>query len=229
MAENGGVVNNSGTFPDYVEIQNTGGSPVNLAGWSLTDDGNARKFVFPGGTQIPAGGYLVVWCDDTNQHTPGIHSRFYAATRSDNVYLFDPATNRVDALTFGLQLTNHSVGRIGGEWVLTLADARRGQRCGISRRGLQLSITNGRPARHPARAIGSNSTTQRPSRFALRGCYLSNTSPSTASHPSPSSRRLDSCNCSLTKRRPGSPRLQTRGGGRCDHPLTTQRRWRLAG
>jgi len=27
MAENGGVVNNSGTFPDYVEIQNTGGSP----------------------------------------------------------------------------------------------------------------------------------------------------------------------------------------------------------
>ena len=53
MAENGGVVPNGGTFPDFVEIQNAGGSSVNLAGWSLTDDGNARKFVFPS-VNVPA-------------------------------------------------------------------------------------------------------------------------------------------------------------------------------
>src|SRR5204863_4126648 len=75
MAENGGAVDNGGTFPDYVEIQNTGGSPVSLAGWSLTDDGNARKFVFPS-VDVPSGGYLVVWCDDTTNTTPGIHTGF---------------------------------------------------------------------------------------------------------------------------------------------------------
>ena len=32
---------------------------------------------------------------------------------------FDPATNRIDALTFGTQVVDWSLGRVGGRWVLT--------------------------------------------------------------------------------------------------------------
>ncbi len=111
------TLNHSGTFPDFVELYNAGVA-TNLAGWSLSDDGNARKFVFPS-TPFPAGGYLVVWCDDTTNSTPGLHAGFSIDPGGDSVFLYDPATNRIDAVTVGLQLSDYSVGRIGGSWVLT--------------------------------------------------------------------------------------------------------------
>ena len=120
LAENGGVWNHGGTFPDFIELHNPGVSEVDLAGWSLTDDGDARKFVFPAlGSTIPVGGYLTVWCDDATNTTPGLHAGFALNRSGDSIFLFDPATNRVDAFTYGLQLTNHSVGLVSGDWLLT--------------------------------------------------------------------------------------------------------------
>jgi len=118
LADNAGAVNHAGTFPDFIELLNNGGTPADLSGWSLTDDASARKFVFPPGTSIAAGGYLVVWCDTVNT-TPGLHSGFALGRNGQNVFLYDPNTNRVDALTFGLQIPNYSVGRVSGTWVLT--------------------------------------------------------------------------------------------------------------
>jgi len=119
MAENGGAVNHGGTFPDWIELRNPGGGSVNLTGWSLTDDGNERKFVFPS-TTIPANGYLTVWCDATTNTTPGLHTGFSLDKDGETISLYDANTNRIDALTYGLQLTNYSVGRISGNWTLTV-------------------------------------------------------------------------------------------------------------
>ena len=116
MAENVSAVNNGGTFPDWIELRNPGISSVNITGWSLTDDGNARKYVFPA-TTINAGGYLTVWCD-TNA-SPGLHTGFSLDKDGETVSLYDATTNRIDALTYGLQLTNYSVGKISGNWTLT--------------------------------------------------------------------------------------------------------------
>lgn len=118
-ADNGGSVTNDGAFPDWVELHNRGGTETNIDGWSLTDDSNARKFVFPGGTSIPAGGFLVVWCDNAT-NSPGLHTRFALGKDGETVSLFNANTNRMDALTYGLQLTDSTVGRIGAEWQLTL-------------------------------------------------------------------------------------------------------------
>lgn len=119
MADNGGSVPHDGAWPDWVELHNRGAAPVNLADWSLTDDSNSRKFVFPAETVLAAGGYLVVWCDSAT-NSPGLHAGFALGRKGETVSLFDAATNRVDALTFGLQLTDYSVGRDTGEWRLTL-------------------------------------------------------------------------------------------------------------
>jgi len=117
MADNAGSVTNGGTFPDWVELHNGGGSTANISGWSLTDDSNARKFVFPANTTIPAGGFLVVWCDNAST-APGLHTGFALGRNGETVSLFDASTNRVDAVTFGLQLTDSTVGRVSGEWRL---------------------------------------------------------------------------------------------------------------
>jgi len=46
---------------DWIELYNSGGETVNLTGWSLTDDsGKPRKWYFPAGSSIAAGGYLIV-------------------------------------------------------------------------------------------------------------------------------------------------------------------------
>jgi hypothetical protein len=119
MAHNVSAVNHAGTFPDYLELRNTGSNTVNLAGWSLTDDGNPRKFVFPP-TVVSGYGHLVVWCDAVTNTTPGLHTGFSLAREGETVSLYDPATNRIDALTYGLQLTNYPVGRVDGLWTLTL-------------------------------------------------------------------------------------------------------------
>jgi hypothetical protein len=175
LAENGGAVNHTGTFPDYVEIQNTGGGPVNLAGWSLTDDGNARKYVFPS-VEIPAGGFLVVWCDDTTNTSPGLHTGFSLQRGGDNVYLFNASTGLVDAVTFGLQLSGQSVGRVGGEWVLNTPTPGADNTAAALAAAASLSINEWQANAPPGQSdwIELHNIAAQP--VALRGCYLSNTS-----------------------------------------------------
>ncbi|MDB6110000.1 MAG: hypothetical protein JWR69_1750, partial [Pedosphaera sp.] len=121
MADNAGAVTNGGTFPDWLELYNGGTNAVSLVNWSLSNSGNSRKYVFPGGTTIAAGGYLVVWCDSQTA-APGLHSGFTLGRKGENLFLYDAATNRIDAISFGLQLTNYTVGRVGvgAAWQLTL-------------------------------------------------------------------------------------------------------------
>ncbi len=118
-ADNPSAVPNNGTFPDWVELRNTTASPVNIAGWSLSDDGDARKYVFPGGTTIPANGYLVVWCDAATNTTPGLHTDFGLDREDDSLFLYNALTQRVDAVTFGMQVANLTIGRINDSWTLT--------------------------------------------------------------------------------------------------------------
>jgi hypothetical protein len=61
MAENaGGLHDQDGDSPDWVEIHNDSPTVVNLAGWHLTDEPtNLTKWSFPA-TNLPPDGYLVV-------------------------------------------------------------------------------------------------------------------------------------------------------------------------
>ena len=116
LAENAGAVSHAGSSPDYIELHNPGTSAVELSGWSLSDGGDPRRFVFSPGTALPADGYLVIWCD-TNA-TPGLHSGFALHREGELISLYDPTTNRVDAVLFGLQVANQSLGRSASGWIL---------------------------------------------------------------------------------------------------------------
>ena len=59
LALNQTAVNHEGTFPDLVELRNTGSTAANLGGMRLTDDLNdPNKFVFPGNVNPVPGAIL---------------------------------------------------------------------------------------------------------------------------------------------------------------------------
>jgi hypothetical protein len=82
------IVDNYGETDDWIEIRNTGGEAVNLAGLYLTDDLlNPEKFSLPN-TVLEPGGYFVVWADDEKYQGPN-HANFKLSANGESVGLFD--------------------------------------------------------------------------------------------------------------------------------------------
>jgi CotH kinase protein/Lamin Tail Domain/Bacterial Ig domain/Calx-beta domain/Immunoglobulin domain len=132
MANNLSVSNFSpANITDWVELFNPHDVSVNLAGLSLTDDSTEpRRFVFPAGTVIPAGEYLVVLCDGNLPASTvagtALNTGFGLALGGDRVFLFDSPSRGgalLDSVVFGLQAADFSIGRLpngDGPWALNL-------------------------------------------------------------------------------------------------------------
>lgn len=121
LARNNTAVNHAGTFPDMIELHYNGAGPINLSGFSISDKLNdPKRFVFPSGTEMTDGQYLVL-NDDPNVLSPGFHLPFSLDGDGEGVYLFDMNTMLIDSIEFGKQVADLSIGRIGqaGQWTLT--------------------------------------------------------------------------------------------------------------
>lgn len=118
LADNATAHANGGFFPDTIELRNTGGSPALLAGMSLTDDPAVKdKYIFPAGTTLAAGGFLIVYAD-SDLVSPGLHLGFGLNAGGDALYLYDTlAAGQTlrDSVVFGLQIPDYSIGRTGGD------------------------------------------------------------------------------------------------------------------
>ena len=116
LANNVAAYLNGTTYPDVIELYNGGGVPIDLTGKSITDDATQKtKFIFPAGTTIAAGGYLVVYAD-TPSGEPGLHAGFALDGEGDGVYLYDTVVSGqalLDSITFGIQPADLSIGRTG--------------------------------------------------------------------------------------------------------------------
>jgi hypothetical protein len=96
MAANSATIyDGDGRSADWIEIHNAGAVPVNLAGWSLTDDDhNLRRWNFPG-VVIPANGYLLVFAtsEPTNNYVDSLgylHANFALSAGGEYLALVDP-------------------------------------------------------------------------------------------------------------------------------------------
>ena len=119
LAWNNTAVPVNGLYPDLVELYNAGTTAVNLSGMSLSDDPAApQKYVFPNGASLGAGQYLVVYADSAVT-PPGYHLGFGLNKDGEAVYLYTAGGALVDAVTFGPQLADYSIGRLAnGQWGL---------------------------------------------------------------------------------------------------------------
>lgn len=80
-----------GDYGDWVELYNPTDTDANMSGYSLSDSSkNPSKWVFPYGTVIPAGEYLVVFCDgkDTTDSAGMLHTNFSLSSQDDAITLF---------------------------------------------------------------------------------------------------------------------------------------------
>ncbi len=69
-----------GNFDDWIELY-IQRQAVDLGGMYLTDSELApKKWKFPEGTQIAAGGYLVLWADEDAKAADGLHVSFKLST-----------------------------------------------------------------------------------------------------------------------------------------------------
>jgi hypothetical protein len=77
---------------DWIEIYNSGPNAVNLAGWHLTDEpANLTKWTFPA-TNLPAGGYLVVFASGKDRAVAGreLHTNFQLGNDGEYLALVQP-------------------------------------------------------------------------------------------------------------------------------------------
>jgi autotransporter-associated beta strand protein len=111
------------TYPDVVELYNDGQGTMNLSDMSLSNSPSSpRRFVFPAGTTLGQGQYLVLY-GGTDTVTPANQLGFSFSQSGDSLYLYNSLANGgglVDSITFGIQLPERSIGRLAdGTWALT--------------------------------------------------------------------------------------------------------------
>ncbi len=79
----------TGAFPDWVELTNTGDSPINIKGYGLSDRADKITFVFPDMT-LAAGEHVIVFASDSTQNEAGkaLHAKFKLSSAGDKLFLF---------------------------------------------------------------------------------------------------------------------------------------------
>ncbi len=115
------VADDQGSYSDWIELHNPTDMPISLAGYTLTDDPTQpAKWSLPASTLAP-GAFLVVWASGLDQVSPDDwHTSFRLNRGGEYVGLSGPDGQVVDAVSFGPQLADVSLGRLGtvsDQWV----------------------------------------------------------------------------------------------------------------
>ena len=113
LSNKGSVPDGSGDYPDWIEIYNGGSEAADISGYGLSDSLlEGPKYVFPAGTVLESGEYIVVWCSGDSSEE--LHAPFKINAEEEAV-LFDPTSRVVDsadlmAVDTGLTLSRQSDG-----------------------------------------------------------------------------------------------------------------------
>ncbi len=104
----------AGDYDDWIEIFNAGDCEVSMLGKALTNQcADPDKWVFPD-TILPAGGHLVVWCDNELAE-PGLHANFTLTNTADTIAMYDNLAScylPIDRKIYPAQSQDVSLGRL---------------------------------------------------------------------------------------------------------------------
>jgi len=97
------LADENGDTEDWIEITNTGTSPIDLAGYFLVDStSGSNPWEFPTPTPLAPGAAIVVFASDKDRDTPGgqLHTNFKLSAAADSITLFDPLGNSVSSFAW---------------------------------------------------------------------------------------------------------------------------------
>lgn len=106
----------TGAFPDWIELMNTGSEPIALKGYGLSDRPDKITFVFPDIT-LAAGETIIVFASDENKNAAGsaLHAKFKISSSGDTLHLFGSDGIAFEELVIPAMDHNMSYCYIGGE------------------------------------------------------------------------------------------------------------------
>ena len=109
------LADETGDYPDWIELHNTSSSPIDLSNYALSDNPDSLvKWRFPAGSVIPAGGYTVVFASGKDQPAAPDswpHAGFRLRSNGETVILSDIQGRMVDLVTYDLLEADQSWGR----------------------------------------------------------------------------------------------------------------------
>ena len=89
-SNNATIADEDGDFEDWIELYNAGPDTVDLNGFGLSDDA-ARlwRWVFPAGTRLAPGEFLLVWASGKDRRDPSapLHTSFRISSQGEEVLL----------------------------------------------------------------------------------------------------------------------------------------------
>jgi hypothetical protein len=112
MADNGAAVESFyGTYPDWIELYNTGNQTVDLSGMYLSDRLSQPTWRFPLDTTLDPGGFLLVWADGDSD-LGYLFTDFKLTANGEAVALFaSDGTTIIDSVRYEKQIQDVSFGR----------------------------------------------------------------------------------------------------------------------
>jgi hypothetical protein len=100
-----------GSVAPWIELYNPTAQDLPLGGYAITDDFTMpNKAVVPAGVTVPAGGYLLLWCDGNPSAGPA-HLAVALSPNGGSLALARPDGSFIDRLTYGAQDTDLSASR----------------------------------------------------------------------------------------------------------------------
>ncbi len=100
-----------GTFPDWIELYSYLSQPLDLGGYTVTDDLEVPRRHVLGDLVLPAGGYLLLYADQAPAEGPA-HLSFALSVEGEAIGVFAPDGRAVDRLVFAPQAADRSAARI---------------------------------------------------------------------------------------------------------------------
>ncbi len=111
LPDNGGSLEVDGTEPDWLELHNPGLEPVDLLGWSVSDDAaEPTKHTFQESLVVPPGGFVVLLADGAPEEGPE-HLGFRLSADGEVVVLRDPWAHQ-SVVRYGAMSTDIAAARV---------------------------------------------------------------------------------------------------------------------
>ena len=92
---------------EFIELYSASEAPLDLSGFTLKDASKTGKYVFPSGSVLEPGRYLVIWRKDFS---------FALNNSNETVLLSDPAGNPIDRMAYTKTRAGVSLNFLDGSW-----------------------------------------------------------------------------------------------------------------
>ena len=114
ISNKGSVPDNLGGYPDYIELHNGSSEKADISGYGLSDSLlEGAKYVFPAGTVLEPGAYVVVWCGgeaEDDMHAP------FKLSAGEEAVLFDASGRPLDTAVLNSVDSGMVLRREGEVW-----------------------------------------------------------------------------------------------------------------